>query len=147
MQFTKKHEWSMSAITYTQLYTFSNRCAFPGSDLEDVCVCLCVNTFTHVYFPGAKLLSVTERGRVNISMIHFAKQHFFSSIHPRNRMRTRAVMPFPSCQSFFPFWPVLDSLKHLLTVKPNCLMILLWQKQKEESSACSNMLLINICSL
>lgn len=70
---------------YTQHYTFSNRRTPSGSDLGAVCVCLYVNTLTHVHFPCAKPLSVTERGRANISMICFAEQHFLFIHTPKKQ--------------------------------------------------------------
>lgn len=90
---------------YAQHYTFSNRHAPSGSDLEAVCVCLWINMLTHVHSPYAKPLSVTERGRANISMIHFAEQRFLF-IHTPEEQGT-------SQSSYFP--PQLSVLFSILT--------------------------------
>lgn len=66
----------MSAIMYRQHYTFSNRPAPSGSELEAVCVCLCANMLTQVHFTCAKPPSIIEGGRANIFLIHCAEQHF-----------------------------------------------------------------------
>lgn len=86
---------------YMQRYTFSNRCAPFGSDLEAVCVCPCVNMLTHVRFPCAKPLSITGGGRANISMIHFTEQHFLFIHTPKKQATSQSSYSPPELSVLF----------------------------------------------
>lgn len=88
-----------------QDYTFSNRYAPSGPNLEAVCMCLCINMLPHVHFPSAKPFpQLKEEGQI-YQLSTLQSSICFSSIHPRNRVHPRVVIS----QAFVTLFPILTS--------------------------------------